>query len=96
MLLVDLHRSRLAWIGFSLLGRLFLHRSFALEDGRLSICKSFSLRELEDYRRGLAAPARARVLRLAPYHLALSGSYELSRQAHEPPGSPARRRFTIR
>ncbi len=72
-LLIDLHRSRLAWLGYSLLARVFLHRSFALEDGRLSICKSFHPRELEGYRARLAAPQRARVLRLAFWHLGLAG-----------------------
>ncbi len=71
-LLLDLRRSRAAYLLFSLGARLFLHHSFALADGCLSIRKSLSLKELEECRKRLAAPDRARVRRMAPFHLHLS------------------------
>ena len=46
-LMNDLARSKSSYLGFSLFAALFLHRSFAGEDGRISIRRAFSLPELQ-------------------------------------------------
>jgi 2-polyprenyl-3-methyl-5-hydroxy-6-metoxy-1,4-benzoquinol methylase len=45
-LINDIHRSRAAWLGYSIFAGLFLHRSFAFFDGRLSVRKGFRPAEL--------------------------------------------------
>lgn len=42
----DIHRSDLAYLGFTLLAALFYRNSFAFYDGRLSIRRSYTLNEL--------------------------------------------------
>lgn len=53
VLLIDQRRSRVAFFAFSLFARAFLHRSYALADGRLSIRRAFRPEELG----GLRLPA---------------------------------------
>lgn len=43
----DLKRSRWSYLGFTLYGALFLHRSFSYQDGLLSIRRSFTKEDLE-------------------------------------------------
>jgi 2-polyprenyl-3-methyl-5-hydroxy-6-metoxy-1,4-benzoquinol methylase len=47
-LINDLVRSRLAYLGFTLLAGIFFHGSYHLHDGRLSIRKGFRLPELKE------------------------------------------------
>jgi 2-polyprenyl-3-methyl-5-hydroxy-6-metoxy-1,4-benzoquinol methylase len=69
--LSDLRRSRLSYLGFSLLAGLFFRGSFAYTDGRLSIQRGFAAPEL----RRLVASARqeplTRVVSLVPGRLAV-------------------------
>ena len=66
----DIERGPLAYWGVSLLTLASRRRSFAFDDGRLSVCKSFRVNELQD----LAASAEPmRVERWWPSRLALLG-----------------------
>lgn len=63
ILLNDLRRSRLAYLGYSLFTALFVRRSFAFADGRLSIRRGFTFGEMEvmagpEMRARRAFPAR--------------------------------------
>ncbi|NLD93635.1 MAG: methyltransferase domain-containing protein [Fibrobacter sp.] len=49
LLINDTRRSQLAYTGYAIFSRLFLHNSFAAYDGLLSIRKGFSKRELTDH-----------------------------------------------
>ncbi|MFP4330525.1 MAG: methyltransferase domain-containing protein [Alkalispirochaetaceae bacterium] len=66
----DLRRSRLSYAGFTLFAALFLRRSFAYNDGRLSIRKGFLPEELNQYARE-AGVADHQLLELFPGRLAL-------------------------
>lgn len=48
VVLNDLKRSRLSYVGYSILAALFFRNSFAFYDGRLSIRRGFLRRELEE------------------------------------------------
>jgi ubiquinone/menaquinone biosynthesis C-methylase UbiE len=47
-LINDLHRSRPAYLGFTLLAGIFLHKSYHFFDGRISIRKGFTFHELKE------------------------------------------------
>jgi 2-polyprenyl-3-methyl-5-hydroxy-6-metoxy-1,4-benzoquinol methylase len=66
----DLHRHRLAYIGFPLLARSFGWHRIVREDGQLSIARSFRRDEWEAIiaRAGLA-PATIRIVRRFPFRL---------------------------
>lgn len=66
----DIERGPLAYWGVSLLTLWGRRRSFAFDDGRLSVCKSFRVNELQDLAAG-AGPMR--VERWWPSRLALIG-----------------------
>ncbi|MDD5673891.1 MAG: methyltransferase domain-containing protein [Chitinivibrionales bacterium] len=67
-LINDLHRSALAYLGFTLVAGIFFNRNFTFTDGRLSIRRGFTLAELSrileesglgrSVRLATAAPAR--------------------------------------
>jgi 2-polyprenyl-3-methyl-5-hydroxy-6-metoxy-1,4-benzoquinol methylase len=63
-LLNDIKRSRLSYLGYSLLAALFFRKSFAFYDGRLSIRRGFLKAELEELleRGGLSREAVVRSL----------------------------------
>lgn len=68
-ILNDIYRSRAAYLGYTVFTGLFLRRSFAFADGRLSIAKGFREKELEQ----LTAPLQdIRILRLSPARIALT------------------------
>lgn len=62
LLINDTRRSQLAYTGYAIFSRLFLHNSFAAYDGLLSIRKGFSKRELTDHiaRAGLSNSLKVR------------------------------------
>jgi 2-polyprenyl-3-methyl-5-hydroxy-6-metoxy-1,4-benzoquinol methylase len=68
--LSDIRRGRLAYWGVTLLTGLCFRRSFAYEDGRLSVRRSFTAPEL---RAQLPAASAARVVRVFPARLAVIG-----------------------
>jgi 2-polyprenyl-3-methyl-5-hydroxy-6-metoxy-1,4-benzoquinol methylase len=53
-LLNDIERSRLSYAGYTLFSGLFFHNSLAFYDGRLSIKKAFTYRELETAIKGFS------------------------------------------
>jgi 2-polyprenyl-3-methyl-5-hydroxy-6-metoxy-1,4-benzoquinol methylase len=72
MILSDLHRSPGAFLGFTLLGAVVLHGSFALADGRLSVCKALTEDELRSLASSAGLGGRARVFRRFPARLCLT------------------------
>lgn len=66
----DIERGDLAWFFFTMVSKLFFHRSFISYDGRLSIRRSYTKRELQKI-----IPIDWFVKRLFPYRLLLL--YEL-------------------
>lgn len=52
LLLIDLIRSNLAYLGYTLFAGIFFHNSFAYYDGRISIQKGFRVEELQKYLAG--------------------------------------------
>ncbi|MFW5828478.1 MAG: methyltransferase domain-containing protein [Alkalispirochaeta sp.] len=67
----DLRRSRLSYVGYSLLAGLFFRGSFAYYDGRLSIRRGFTKDELQRLVGDAGHAAAARVLSLLPGRLAV-------------------------
>ncbi|HKK48278.1 MAG TPA: methyltransferase domain-containing protein [Alkalispirochaeta sp.] len=77
----DLRRSRLSYVGYSLLAGLFFRGSFAYYDGRLSIRRGFTKSELRRLVGDGGQAAAARVVSLTPGRLAVV--------AHRPGGGSA-------
>lgn len=71
LLVSDLMRSPLAYAGFSLFAAAFLHGSFAGFDGRLSIRKGFTRKELSGFAAEAGIPGGFHVLRQVPARLLL-------------------------
>jgi ubiquinone/menaquinone biosynthesis C-methylase UbiE len=75
-LMNDLHRSRLSYLGYELFALLFLHRSFARYDGKLSIRRGFTVADLrqliartqnpESFSPGRTFPGRVYITGLQP------------------------------
>jgi 2-polyprenyl-3-methyl-5-hydroxy-6-metoxy-1,4-benzoquinol methylase len=70
-LLNDIRRSWLAYAGYSLFTALFLKRSLAFADGRLSIRKGFKEKELRDCISTFLPGTRVKILKAFPARLAL-------------------------
>ena len=70
-LLNDLRRSRLSYLGYTLLAAIFFRGSFAFYDGRLSIRRGFLRGELERLLCRAGLPAEGRVRSLFPGRLAI-------------------------
>lgn len=66
----DIERGPLAYWGVGVITRWSRRRSFAFDDGRLSVCKGFRASELREY---CAGAGRVRVERWWPSRLALIG-----------------------
>jgi 2-polyprenyl-3-methyl-5-hydroxy-6-metoxy-1,4-benzoquinol methylase len=71
LLVSDLARSPFAYMGFALFAALFLHRSFAGFDGRLSIRKGFTSSELAAFAAEAGLSDGCRVVQLVPARLLL-------------------------
>jgi 2-polyprenyl-3-methyl-5-hydroxy-6-metoxy-1,4-benzoquinol methylase len=69
LLLDDLLRSPWSWLAYSAFAGLLARRSFALEDGRLSILRGFRPEELEALRAAAAIPPATKVFRAFPGRL---------------------------
>jgi 2-polyprenyl-3-methyl-5-hydroxy-6-metoxy-1,4-benzoquinol methylase len=66
----DLHRHRLAYLGFPVLARLMRWHRIVRQDGRLSIARSFRRAEWwDDIRLAGIDPARVKVVRQFPFRL---------------------------
>jgi len=66
----DLHRHRLAYVGYPLLARLLRVHNVVREDGQLSIARSFRPAEWRSILAGAAIPASAaRIARYFPFRL---------------------------
>jgi SAM-dependent methyltransferase len=59
----DIRRSRLAFLGFTIFGSIFLHNSFSYFDGRLSIKKGFTM---EEFRKYPTSPSSIKVNKISP------------------------------
>ncbi len=73
-LMNDLARSKLSYLGFSLFAALFLHRSFAGEDGRISISRAFTLPELQAVIRRTRASERMQTSTTFPGRVFILGN----------------------
>ena len=71
VVLNDLKRSRLSYLGYSILASLFFRNSFAFYDGRLSIRRGFLRRELEEMVATSGLSQEAEVCSLFPGRLAV-------------------------
>ncbi|MFW6250960.1 MAG: methyltransferase domain-containing protein [Alkalispirochaetaceae bacterium] len=71
VVLNDLKRSRLSYVGFSIVATLFFRKSFAFYDGRLSIRRGFRRRELEQMVSAAGLSEEAEVRALFPGRLAV-------------------------
>ncbi len=69
-LLNDLKRSRISYAGYTIFTGLFLHNSFLFNDGRLSIKKGFTYKELETIVENFSNPNIA-ILKKIPSRLIL-------------------------
>lgn len=67
-LINDLQRSTLSYIGYSIGAYMFLHDSFAYTDGRISICRGFTRKELVSFCKK-AGLKKAKVGRIIPGRL---------------------------
>ncbi|MBV9210496.1 MAG: methyltransferase domain-containing protein [Acidobacteria bacterium] len=72
LFVIDLHRHPLAYLFYTTFGKLFLHNRLILEDGALSILRSFRPDELQQLGRQ-AQLKDVRVERRFPFRLVLSG-----------------------
>jgi 2-polyprenyl-3-methyl-5-hydroxy-6-metoxy-1,4-benzoquinol methylase len=59
----DISRSRLAFLGFTIFGSIFLHNSFSYFDGRLSIKKGFTM---DEFRKYTISPSSIKVKKISP------------------------------
>jgi 2-polyprenyl-3-methyl-5-hydroxy-6-metoxy-1,4-benzoquinol methylase len=71
-LITDVHRSWGAYWGYTLFALLFLHRSFARSDGRLSIRRGFRIAEMQQALGSASLGKRAKIFCCAPGHIVLS------------------------
>lgn len=72
----DLFRSNFAYLGYTLFAFLFLRKSFAFYDGRLSIMKGFTQSELENYTVGSNIEG-LRIIHLAPARFCIIKEFDV-------------------
>jgi 2-polyprenyl-3-methyl-5-hydroxy-6-metoxy-1,4-benzoquinol methylase len=72
-LLNDLKRSNPAYLGYTLFTGVFLHKSFAFYDGRMSIRKGFSLNEFEYFLNELKHKNKIKILQVKPARIIFLG-----------------------
>jgi len=71
-LILDIQRSNFAYFFFTLFGALFLHKSFAFFDGRLSVKKGFKLNELSELLKTHHLEDKIKVSKTFPSRIILS------------------------